>query len=113
MLKAKEIARRSEKYLQKLEQSGFVYERQEMLEMEQTLVIGLSNCEISIESLTSEEMGPLIANSEQLLDKMLKYQEQIMTAMELIQPFAQEVKQAEKIAVPNNSKSGMFNTNAN
>jgi len=46
-----------------------------MLAMEKLLIQGKDECEYSIEQLTSEDIGPMIANSEQLLDKMLKYQE--------------------------------------
>lgn len=35
-----------------------------MLEMEKTLLNGLTYCESSIECLTSAEMGPIISNAE-------------------------------------------------
>lgn len=43
----------------------------------------------------SEEIGPLIANKVELLERMLKYQEQIITAIAIIQPFTESVRQQE------------------
>lgn len=37
------------------------------------LVTGRDHCEFCVESLMSEDVGPLIANKEDLLDRMLKY----------------------------------------
>lgn len=41
----------------------------------------------------SEDIGPIIANKEDLLDRMLKYQEQILTASAIIQPIIDNFKQ--------------------
>jgi len=41
--------------------------------MDELLLMGREHCENCVESLMSEEIGPLIANKEDLLDRMLKY----------------------------------------
>ena len=41
--------------------------------MDDLLTSGREHCEFCVESLMSEEIGPLIANKEELLDRMLKY----------------------------------------
>jgi hypothetical protein len=43
--------------------------------MDEMLQSGREHCEFCVESLMSDEIGPLIANKEELLDRMLKYQE--------------------------------------
>jgi hypothetical protein len=60
--------------------------------MDDHLTSGREHCEFCVESLMSEEIGPLIANKEELLDRMLKYQEQILTAIAIIAPFVESVK---------------------
>ena len=52
--------------------------------MDDLLTSGREHCEFCVESLMSEEIGPLIANKEELLDRMLKYQEQILTAATIL-----------------------------
>jgi hypothetical protein len=65
MMKAKEISKKSEEYLARLERSGFEkYEPHEMIEMIVLLEQGKEYCEFSINNLTSESIGPMIANSE-------------------------------------------------
>jgi len=41
--------------------------------MEEQLSSGKDHCEFCVNALTSEDIGPLIANKEELLDRMLKY----------------------------------------
>lgn len=41
----------------------------------------------------SEDIGPLIANKEDLLERMLKYQDQILTAIAVLEPIIDSVKQ--------------------
>jgi hypothetical protein len=48
------------------------------------LVVGRDYCEYCVNALMSEEIGPLIANKDELLERMLKYQEQIQTALAII-----------------------------
>ncbi len=63
--------------------------------MDNQLIDGKQECEFCIEQLTSDNIGPLISNSEELLDKMLKYQEQILTAIAILQPFSESIRQTE------------------
>jgi hypothetical protein len=58
-----------------MELSGFQADPAEFVQMDEMLVSGREHCEFCVESLMSEEIGPLIANKEDLLDRMLKYQE--------------------------------------
>lgn len=41
----------------------------------------------------SDEVGSIIANKEDLLDRMLKYQEQILTASAIVSPIVDTFKQ--------------------
>ena len=70
----------------------------ELIAMDQMLSQGKEECEFSIEQLTSEQIGPLISNASELLNMMLKYQEQILTAIAIIEPFTETLKQKEKEA---------------
>jgi len=56
-----------------MEKNNFQGEPMEFIEMEDHLSNGRDNCEFCIQSLMSEEIGPLISNKEELLDRMLKY----------------------------------------
>ena len=55
-------------------------------------MLGKESCEFCINQLTSEEVSQVISNKEELLDRMLKYQEQILTAIAIIEPFVDSVK---------------------
>jgi hypothetical protein len=92
-MKAKEIAKKSEQFLVKMESQGFQGEPVEYIGMDEQLVTGRELCEFCVNALMSEEIGPLIANKEDLLDRMLKYQEQILTSIAILQPFVDSVKQ--------------------
>ena len=84
----------------------------EFLSMDEILQSGREHCEFCVESLMSEEIGPLIANKEELLDRMLKYQEQILTAISIISPFIESVKSQEDHALKSykgNSRSKNLN----
>ena len=69
--------------------------------MDEMLCSGREHCEFCVESLMSDEIGPLIANKEDLLDRMLKYQEQILTAIAILAPFVESVKSQENHSLKN------------
>jgi hypothetical protein len=75
MMRTKEVAKKSEQFLAKMEAQGFQGEPIEFISMDEHLQSGREHCEFCVDSLMSEEIGPLIANKEELLDRMLKYQE--------------------------------------
>jgi hypothetical protein len=76
-----------------MQNNGFEAESIEFISMEEQLIVGRDQCEFCVSSLMSEDIGPLIANKEELLERMLKYQEQINTAIAIIQPFTENVRQ--------------------
>jgi hypothetical protein len=75
MMRAKDVSKKSEAFLMKAEQSGFQGEAHEYINMDELLQSGREHCEFCVQSLMSDEIGPLIANKEELLERMLKYQE--------------------------------------
>lgn len=76
MQKAKSVSKKSESYLAKLEQSNFqVNDPGELMAMEEMLNTGKTAAEFSIDQLMSDDVKPLISNSDQLLTQMLSYQE--------------------------------------
>lgn len=108
MQKAKSVSKKSEAFLAKLEQSGFqVSDPSELMTMEEQLTTGKSAAEFSIDQLMSEDIKPLISNSDQLLSQMLGYQEQILTAIAIVQPIIDNLKQQERKAY------AQFQTNKN
>ena len=98
-MRAKDTSKKSEAFLAKMELSGFQADPAEFVQMDEMLVSGREHCEFCVESLMSEEIGPLIANKEDLLDRMLKYQEQILTAIAILAPFVESVKTQESHAL--------------
>ncbi|CDW72876.1 UNKNOWN [Stylonychia lemnae] len=98
MQKAKSVAKKSETFLAQLERNNFQADPSELIAMDQSLSQGKENCEFSIDQLMNEAIRPLISNSEQLLQQMLSYQEQILTAIAIIQPLCDSLKQEEKKA---------------
>ena len=73
MIKAKDAAKKSEQFLAKMERSGFEAEPVEYYMIEETLEKGQQFVEYCIQQLTSEEVGPLISNKEELIERMFKY----------------------------------------
>ena len=95
MMKAKAVAKKSEQFLMKMQNNGFEAEPVEFIGMEDILILGRDHCESCVSALMSDDIGPMIANKEELLERMLKYQEQIITAIAIIQPFTEEVRAQE------------------
>ena len=73
MMRAKDVSKKSEQFLVKMESQGFDGEPMEFISMDEILQSGREHCEFCVESLMSEDIGPLIANKEELLDRMFKY----------------------------------------
>lgn len=72
----RDCSKRSEKYLQKLEKQNFVVTNStEHKAMKDSFLTNLSLCESIIGKLMSEMSLFDSSNHEQLLDKMLKFQE--------------------------------------
>lgn len=94
-MKAKSVAKRSETFLAKMQKSNFDLEKGgfECLEIDEALRDGIEQCEYCVQALMSDEIGSIIANKEDLLDRMLKYQEQILTASAIVSPIVDTFKQ--------------------
>lgn len=69
-----------------------------MLEMDVQLHSGKDLCEFCVQQLTNEEISQLVSNYEELLNKLMGYQEQILSAITIISPFSDEIKKSEKKA---------------
>ena len=76
-----------------MQNNGFQAEPVEFYGMDELLAVGKENCEFCVSALMSEDIGPLIANKEDLLERMLKYQDQILTAIAVLEPVSDSVKQ--------------------
>ena len=66
-----------------------------MLKFDKQLQEGKVQCEQCIQQLTSEQYQAIIQNSEELLMKMLQYSEKLHSLIEIVQPLALSVKEAE------------------
>ena len=75
MLRAKDASKKSEQFLAKLERNNFNSEPPELIEMDSLLNLGKEHCEFCVNQLMSDEIGAIISNKEELLNKMLQYQE--------------------------------------
>ena len=84
MQSVRDAAKKSEKYLAKLEQALFVANAAEFDQMKDLFVKNVSLCEECIGQLMSEQGSANLTNSEQLLDKMLNFQEQLQTALSIL-----------------------------
>lgn len=73
MQSVRDAAKKSEKYLAKLEQTYFVANATEYELMKDLFTKNVSLCEDCINKLMSEQGSQQITNSEQLLDKMLNF----------------------------------------
>eukprot|EP00347_Sterkiella_histriomuscorum_P010003 403339056 len=98
MQKAKSVSKKSETFLSQLEQNNFQSDPSELMMMEEQLNQGKQAAEFSIDQLMSDDIKPIISNAEQLLSQMLSYQEQILTAIAIIQPISDNLKMQEKKA---------------
>lgn len=85
MQSVRDAAKKSEKYLIKLEQSYFVANAQEYESMKDLFSKHNVLCEDCINKLMSGQGSQNITNSEQLLDKMLNFQDQLQTALGILQ----------------------------
>lgn len=73
MQSVRDAAKKSEKYLAKLEQTYFVANATEFESMKDLFSKNNVMCEDCINKLMSEQGSHHITNSEQLLDKMLNF----------------------------------------